>query len=142
MIKFSRWWFNIRKEKYESGQALVEFALVSFILLLLVFGIIQFGLILNGKITVTSAAREGARLAVVGADVDDVKDRVEDNAVALLLNISRSNIVVTPNYEGDAEKLRVKVTGTVDIIVPFLDKIIEDPYTVSSESIMRVEVAP
>lgn len=137
MIKFSRWWFNIIKEKNESGQALVEFALVSFILLLLVFGIIQFGLILNGKITVTSAAREGARLAVVGKDDDDVKDRVEESAVALLLDLTRDDIDITRG----AEKLSVKVTGTVDIIVPFLDKIIKDPYTVSSESIMRVEVA-
>ena len=68
----------------EKGQSLVEFALLLPILLLLLLGIIQFGIIFNGQITVTSAAREGARLAAVGADDEQVKDRVEEAAVALL----------------------------------------------------------
>lgn len=104
------------------------------VLLLFVFGIIQFGLIFNGKITVTSAAREGARLAVVGADETAVKERVKDTAVALLLDVPDGGIIVT----GDAEKISVKVNGTVDIIVPIFTG---DSYAVSSESIMRIEVA-
>lgn len=111
------------------------------VLLLFVFGIIQFGLIFNGKITVTSAAREGARLAVVGADETAVKERVKDTAVALLLDVPDSGIIVTPDYEGDAEKLSVKVNGTVDIIVPMLNIFTGPNFAVSSESIMRVEVA-
>jgi len=49
------------------------------ILLLLVFGIIQFGIILNGQVTVTSAAREGVRLAVVGGTQEEIKNRVDES---------------------------------------------------------------
>jgi Flp pilus assembly protein TadG len=52
---------GIRKERSERGAAAVEFALVMPLLLLLVFGIVEFGLIMNRQITVTHAAREGAR---------------------------------------------------------------------------------
>lgn len=53
------------------GQALVEFALVVPILLLLVLGIIDFGRAWNLHQTITDAAREGARQAVVfDPDVD------------------------------------------------------------------------
>jgi hypothetical protein len=44
----------------------VEFALVLPLLLLVVFGIIDFGRALNAQITITQAAREGARLAALG----------------------------------------------------------------------------
>jgi Flp pilus assembly protein TadG len=44
----------------------VEFALLLPVLLLLVFGIIDFGRALNAQITLTQAAREGARMAALG----------------------------------------------------------------------------
>ncbi|HUG01796.1 MAG TPA: TadE/TadG family type IV pilus assembly protein [Longimicrobiales bacterium] len=50
-----------------AGQSIAEFALVVPILLLLVFGIVEFGLIVKSWQVVTDAAREGARVAVVGA---------------------------------------------------------------------------
>jgi Flp pilus assembly protein TadG len=54
-----------RRRARGRGQALVEFALVIPIFLLLVAGMIDFGLGLNASITVSNAAREGARLGVV-----------------------------------------------------------------------------
>ena len=48
------------------GQALVEFALVLPLLMLVLFGIVEFGRAWNAKQVLTDAAREGARLAVVG----------------------------------------------------------------------------
>jgi Flp pilus assembly protein TadG len=50
----------------ERGAAAVEFALLLPLLLLLVFGIIDFGRAINAQITLTQAAREGARLAALG----------------------------------------------------------------------------
>jgi Flp pilus assembly protein TadG len=54
-----------RRSDRGRGQALVEFALVIPLFLLLVAGMIDFGLGLNTSITVTNAAREGARLGAV-----------------------------------------------------------------------------
>jgi len=50
----------------DRGAAAVEFALLLPVLLLIVFGIIDFGRALNAQITLTEAAREGARLAALG----------------------------------------------------------------------------
>ncbi len=47
------------------GQALVEFALTLPLLMLLLMGIVEIGRAWNMKQTLTDAAREGARLAVV-----------------------------------------------------------------------------
>ena len=52
----------------DHGAAAVELALVLPLLLLLVFGIIDFGRMLNTQITLTEAAREGARAAALGHD--------------------------------------------------------------------------
>ncbi len=52
----------------DRGAAAVEMALVLPMLLLLIFGIIDFGRMLNAQITLTEAAREGARASVLGAD--------------------------------------------------------------------------
>lgn len=45
----------------EAGQGLVEFGLVLTPLLLVLLGVIQFGFIFNTHITISNAAREGAR---------------------------------------------------------------------------------
>lgn len=52
---------RLRRKPASRGQALVEFALVVLPLLLLIVGIVQFGLLLNANVTLTNAAREGAR---------------------------------------------------------------------------------
>jgi Flp pilus assembly pilin Flp len=55
-------------QRDQDGAAAVEFALLLPLLVLLLFGLIQFGLAFNTKIQATNAAREGARMAVVGID--------------------------------------------------------------------------
>lgn len=54
----------------DRGAAAVELALILPVLLLIVFGIIDFGRMLNAQITLTEAAREGARAEALGADPD------------------------------------------------------------------------
>jgi Flp pilus assembly pilin Flp len=52
----------------EDGAAAVEFAVLLPLLVALLFGFVQFGLATGDRIQAASAAREGARLAVVGID--------------------------------------------------------------------------
>jgi Flp pilus assembly pilin Flp len=127
-----------RFKKNENGQTLVEFALILPIMIVLLLGTIQFGFILNGQITVTSAAREGARLAVVNVDDDLVKDRVGNAAVALLLNVDKNNGIVINRDLADG-MLSVNVEGTVKIIVPLIGTFTGNSFTLSAESIMRIE---
>ena len=49
----------------EGGQSLVEFSLILMPLFLVLLGIIQFGFIFNTYVTMTSAARDAARLGTV-----------------------------------------------------------------------------
>ena len=55
-------------QRDQDGAAAVEFALLLPSLVLMLFGLIQFGIAFNTKIQATNAAREGARMAVVGID--------------------------------------------------------------------------
>jgi Flp pilus assembly protein TadG len=60
---------QIRKRlKNERGQTLVELALVLPILVVLILGIAQFGVAFNNYVTLTDAARAGARKAAVSRD--------------------------------------------------------------------------
>ncbi|NLC12138.1 MAG: hypothetical protein GX767_07800, partial [Firmicutes bacterium] len=63
-------------KKYEEGQSLVEFALILPVLLLLILGLLQFAFILTSQILMTSAAREGVRLAAVGGEDTAIKNRI------------------------------------------------------------------
>src|SRR6266540_1078246 len=51
--------------RLERGQSLVEFALVLMPLFFIILGIIQFGFIFNTYVTMTNAAREGARSGTI-----------------------------------------------------------------------------
>ncbi|HET9517712.1 MAG TPA: TadE family protein [Actinoplanes sp.] len=52
----------------DRGSAAVELAIVLPLLLLVLFGVIDFGRMLNTQITLTEAAREGARASALGLD--------------------------------------------------------------------------
>jgi Flp pilus assembly protein TadG len=54
-----------RRREDVRGQSLVEFALVLVPLFILLLGIIQFGFIFNTYVTMTNAAREGARTGTI-----------------------------------------------------------------------------
>ena len=73
----------------DRGAVAVEFALLLPVLLLIVFGIIDFGRALNAQITLTQAAREGARLAALGDTTAQVQSRATAAATGL------SNVTVT-----------------------------------------------
>jgi Flp pilus assembly protein TadG len=56
---------RLRRRDGARGQSLVEFSLVLIPFLTILLGIIQFGLIFNAQVTITNAAREGARTATI-----------------------------------------------------------------------------
>ena len=55
----------------ERGQTMTEFAIILPVLVVLLFGIIQFGIAFNNYVTITDAARAGARKAVVSRQSGD-----------------------------------------------------------------------
>lgn len=67
---------GLLRARGESGASAVEFAIVLSVLLLFVFGIIQFGIAYNRDQGLKAAAREGARVASVGASENEISSRV------------------------------------------------------------------
>lgn len=65
------------------GQSLVEFALVLPLFLLILAAIVDFGMGLATSITVTNAAREGARLGAVNPSPSVIEARVRSVATGL-----------------------------------------------------------
>ena len=77
---------HLRRGGREQGASAVEFALVLPILVLLVFGIITFGIVFARTQGMEAAAREGARTASLGRDVDAgrVRTAVQNTAVPFI----------------------------------------------------------
>lgn len=125
----------------ENGQTLVEFALILPILLLLVMGIIQFGIIFSAQIGITNAAREGARMAAVGHNTDDVRQRVNDTLGSHISLGTLSTNVVYPTNIG--EDVTVTVSGPVELIVPLPNVFVPgNSITLTKVSTMRAEKLP
>jgi Flp pilus assembly protein TadG len=77
--------FQVRKE---NGQTMTEFALILPILALLLFGVIQFGIVFNNYLTVTDAARAGARKGATslygdGSPAAEAEQAARDSAANL-----------------------------------------------------------
>jgi hypothetical protein len=96
------------------GQELVEFAIVLPLLLLIVFGVLDLGRLFHALITITNAAREGARYAMIFPDdltgIDSVTRREAQNS-GITLGPGASSVSVT-YPQGLGEHLPVRVTVT------------------------------
>jgi len=94
--------------KSQKGQSLVEFVLVIPILLFLLFGIMEFGRAWETVNIMTSAAREGARVAAVtNPNVASATSAAQ--RILTAGNISNASISVT----GPDSNSEVRVTVTV-----------------------------
>jgi TadE-like protein len=56
----------------QGGQSVVEFGIIAILFTLLMFAVVDFGLLLNSWLTLSSATRDVARAAAVGATASDV----------------------------------------------------------------------
>ena len=101
----------------DRGSVAVEFALVLPILLLVVFGIIDFGRMLNAQITLTQAAREGARWAALGQP--GVGGRVTAAAPGLSPAPSTTVVSSCPANAAVGANAQVTASYTFSFVTPF-----------------------
>jgi Flp pilus assembly protein TadG len=121
-----------RLKKGDRGASIIEFAILLPLLLTLVIGIIEFGWILTGYITITGAAREGARVAVVDGDYVQAVYNHTESMPALEVDppsLSESSF---------GEKMTVTVTGSLSTLVGFFD-FLGDTYNFTATASMRQE---
>ena len=102
--------------KSERGATLIEFALIALLLFTILFGIIEFGWIFNGYITLTSAAQEGARMAIVGEDDQDIREAIYSHARIFDEDNLQIGIFPGATHNDDAE---VTLDGELDLLISF-----------------------
>jgi len=107
----------------EEGQTAVEFALVAPILIIMLLGIIQFGIAFHDYVTLTDAARAGARKAIVtrlsGGDVTVAQQAVRNAAGSL--DQSKLGVSVTdPTWNTAGSTVTVTATYPYTISIPLL----------------------
>lgn len=103
--------------RVDRGSAAVEFALVLPVLLLVIFGIVDFGRMLAAKITLTEAAREGARAtALVNADEGRIRIAAASGDLGQTVTSSISDCPVPAGIADDAT---VVVSYEFRFITPF-----------------------
>lgn len=129
----------------DRGSVAVEFALLLPVLLLIVFGIIDFGRALNAQITLTQAAREGARLASLG----DTTAQVTSRATAAATGLSGVSVaVVSACATGAAAQglsAEVQVSYTFSFVTPIgaiaklFGSSLGSPITMTAQGVMPCE---
>ena len=77
----------MRIHRKDEGAALVEFAVVAILLFTILFGIIEFGLAFRDWLSVTSATREGARVASAAGNDPDADCAILNAATGPLLAV-------------------------------------------------------
>ena len=127
MIKYI--YHRIRKDN--RGVALVEAAFVVPFLLILVMGLVEFGWIFNGYITLTGAAREGARVAAIDGDYEKAVDEHTKSVNGLNVNSTSKS-----GGEVQGDEIKVTVTGNIPLLVGFLN-FLDNPFPLSAEATMR-----
>lgn len=108
----------------DRGAVAVEFAILLPVLILLLFGIVDFGRAINAQITITQAAREGARLASLGtvvAPLATVQTKTMAAATGLTIvqaNVTEPNGACAAGAGATGGFVTVKVAYTYTLLTP------------------------
>lgn len=104
------------------GQALVEFIMILPVFLLILLAIVDFGNLLYSKNELQNQSTDIIRMIQSGTEISEIS------------KIYSKVDVKVEAYEDDYEK--VVLTEKIDIITPFLDRILGDPCSVEVERII------
>jgi len=125
--------------KRQAGQNLVEFSLVMMFLLIVAFGVLDLGRAFFSVITISNAAREGARFLTTHADDNlssfaGTKNAVVEEAQGSMFNIQADQVdVICDDYddiEGCDSGSAIRVTVNYDFS-PIMGWFIQGPIHLS-----------
>lgn len=103
---------------------MVEFALVVPVLLVVVFAVIQFGVVYNDYVTVTDAARVGARKAAVSRHEADPAGAAEAAVRASASGLDQSALGVTVSATAWEHGADVTVTASYPYQIDLLGLVV------------------
>ena len=115
--------------------------MVAPLLLVVVFAIVDFGRVFQQQVTLTNAAREGARLGATGATTSEIQNRVMTTAPGMTPTVSVTNAGGT-----SGESVVVTANATVRLITPLARVItliggggLTSSFALTSRADMRLE---
>lgn len=117
----------------ERGSVAVEFALVLPILIAVLLGIMEFGRAYNAQITVTAAAREGARVMSIQGAPAAARNAVLAASPALNPQLTNDQVQVSPATCVSGTNVTVTVTYRLKFITGFL----ADGVNLTGKGVMR-----
>jgi Flp pilus assembly protein TadG len=142
----------------QRGQSLVELALTLPLLILIMAGVLDLGRVFFAYITITNAAREGARYGAdhprnpddlplpSGNGIGDIQDKVIAEATGSGINISAGNITITCKHLGSpvtcgtgtapGDLITVNVTYTFNLVTVLV--LTGTPVTLKSSATMTI----
>ena|SRR5947208_1402300 len=109
------------RSKRERGQNAVEFALLLPVLMLVLFGILDLGRLFFAAITITNAARDGARYGIEHpTDLSGIQARVQAEAAGTGIVLNDVSLInrVCSSACASGTPIRVEVTYNLSLIVP------------------------
>ena len=131
---------KLRLFKSEKGQSLVEFALVLPVLMMILLGIIEFGWLFNAQITLTSAAREGARVYAIEDNLTLITNAV-NNASTTLKTFGDEGVKISKEplepLSGNIKMAKVKITADIIPLIGFF--VNPEKVQLTAEASMRAE---
>jgi hypothetical protein len=147
------WRTGRRREAMARGQALVEFALVIPLFLLLMVALFDMGRAVFAYNTLTNAAREGARMAIVNQDKPSIIERAKSQTAIVELNDPSVSVGFfqmaadgTPDYADPCDLVAVGCLAVVSFqatyqpITPLVGNLIGGGgVTFTAQSILSVE---
>ena len=104
------------------GQALVEFVLILPVFLLILFAIVDFGNLLYSRNKLQNDSTDIIRMIRNGYEITEISKIYKD----ININIDE----YSDNYQ------KIVLTDAVDIMTPFLDRVLGDPFRVEIERIV------
>jgi Flp pilus assembly protein TadG len=130
---------NPKKIKRNKGQSIVETAFILPIVVLILTGIVDFGLLFGNYFLVTGAAREAARLAVVGAKDTEIITAVQN--ITSTLDYTKLTIVIKPSeaVRKSGDEVTIEIGYDNELFTPVISSIIPNPLHIEGKTVMRME---
>ncbi len=103
----------------ERGAAAVEFALILPVLILLVLGLMEYGRVYNVQVSLSNAAREGARTMAIQNDAGKARTAARAAAPSVSPALTSANVSVSPAVCAAGSTVTVTVNYTVQLATGF-----------------------
>ena len=108
-----------KRSQSESGAAAVEFALILPVLVLMIVGMIEFSRLYNVQISLSNAAREGARVMAIYNNSGQAKSAAVAAAPGLNPVLTTGEVAVSPTTCAYGQTVTVTITHTVPFITDY-----------------------